>query len=149
MDRAGEAAPLAVTGWSFVKLIDGRFDVPAASQYFALGYSQSGTTAAVALDDQFQEAWNYPIPAEAFQGTSDPLAAGKLLPNGVPTWVIAGADGIVHTIAHDGSVADNFCLGKRIAGITVAELNQQPALLLSSGKSVEAFLLSPLQRTDP
>jgi hypothetical protein len=100
---------------------------PVAGQYTATGLNFHG-----------EAIWKYDMPFGSIR-TVEPIIVGRVLPGTAAQWILPGCDGSVHILAADGTLVDRFNYGAQINGLATVEIDGKPALLISSGNSVEAL----------
>ena len=83
--------------------------------------------------------WTYELPQGIPKRPIDYLTSADVLPNGDSIWIALGSDGSVHFIDSDGVLIDSFNYGQFIYGLTTANWNGQPVLILSDDQGVKAY----------
>ncbi|HEV3003507.1 MAG TPA: thioredoxin-like domain-containing protein, partial [Pirellulales bacterium] len=139
-----EHKPLGA-GKRFIQLVYAAdLDGDGASEICAIGPSQKGggmrpgDNAAFGLSASGDVLWQYDLPPGVpNNGALEYVASGNLIGD-AGQWVIAGPDGSIHILSADGRVVDRFNSGLALAGLAVAQLKGQSALILTSSEGVEA-----------
>jgi hypothetical protein len=112
--------------------------------YGGISYVSETQRTFVALNEQFQEQWNYPLPLGQPRNPIEFVTSGRLLSSG-GEWVIAAADGSVHLIAANGDFSDYFCVGEELTGIAAARVGDRGLLLIATPSAVTALAISPVE----
>jgi hypothetical protein len=96
---------------------------------------------AVGFNLQGQELWHFDLPAEPQPRPIEPIIAGRVIAKGPGQWLLPCPDGSIQILAADGKPLDRFNSGVILQGLATVEINGQPALLIASPGSVEAFTI--------
>lgn len=86
--------------------------------------------------------WTYELPQGIPKRPIDYLTSANVLPNGEngnSIWIALGSDGSIHFIDEDGILIDSFNHGQFVYGLTVANWNGQPVLILSDEQGIKAY----------
>ncbi|MBM4003028.1 MAG: redoxin domain-containing protein [Planctomycetes bacterium] len=144
--------PIDVPNWAIHQLFGARFALsdPAGETtgaqvaYGGISYASETQRTFVALNEQFQEQWNYPLPPGQPRNPIEFVTSGWLISAG-GEWVIAAADGSVHMIAADGEFSDYFCVGEELTGIAAARTGDRGLLLIATPTAVTALAIHPVE----
>lgn len=139
VNETGSLEEGKVRGWSIAHLFSSSFQAATESVYCALALDSTQKPCLLALDAQFREVWNYPLPVAMFSKPIDFLTSGKLRKDSSGEWVAAWADGSIHIVSENGSFDDHFNTGFEIAGIVVLEVDGEPLLVVSGPDQVIAW----------
>ncbi len=144
IDAQGQAGrPVSVPG-RFFRLVAARdLDGDGQPELCGLAVTRAGDDTAVGFSMRGEELWSYPLPLGVHRNAAlEPVTSGNLLGAETAQWVLAGADGTVHLLAHNGELIDHLALGAAVSGMAVANWEGQSVLLLSLEDRVEAWQLS-------
>ncbi|HET6882289.1 MAG TPA: thioredoxin-like domain-containing protein [Pirellulales bacterium] len=145
IDEQGQEGKPLGGGKRFVQLVfTADLNGDGMTEICAIGPSKTGEAmlpgenAVIGLSAEGEVLWQYDLPAGVpANGALEYVASGNLLSNR-GQWVVAGPDGSIHIISADGKLIDRFNTGVSLSGLAVAQLNGQPALVISSPEGVEA-----------
>jgi hypothetical protein len=137
IDPQGKSAPELETPGRFLISLAEAADNP--QRYAALAISSPGTQTAVGLDAHARETWHYRLPAGVHRKPIEPIASGPVVAGRANYWLLAGPDGTVHLLSSDGDVLDQFAVGSELTGIAAAQLQGEPAILVSTPQGVTAW----------
>jgi thiol-disulfide isomerase/thioredoxin len=150
IDAEGHEHKPLETGKRFIQLIytadldgDGTSEICAVGPSRSSGETRPGDNAVFGLSSRGDLLWQYDLPPGVpANGALDYVTSGNLVGD-AGQWVIAGPDGSIHILSADGRVIDCFNSGLPLAGLAVARLKGQSALILASAKGVEARRFEP------
>ncbi len=121
----------------------------AESTYCGVSEDRFGRRRVRGFDQDLSEIWSYDnVPGGAFINRVQFVASGYLNVDRQPTpvWSIAGPDGSLHIISHDGRFNDFFYVGEAIHGIALVRREQQTLLVLSTATRVAAYAMEAGQQ---
>lgn len=135
------------------ELIDQLYSAPGtaghASPYLAISTSSSGRRTVRGMTDRLNEVWAYDnFPAAAHRNRLRFVTSGRIRLGDAwrPLWILAGPDGSVHLIGHEGVFNDFFYFGKPIDGIAAWDDGERSLLLIAADGEVRAIeLAAPTQ----
>lgn len=149
IDQQGREGKPWAAGKRFIQLIfTADLDGDGTSEICAIGPKagdamRPGENAAIGLSPTGEVLWEYELPAGVpTNGALEYVTSGNLVDD-AGQWVIAGPDGSIHILSANGELLDRFNGGLSLAGLAVALLREQPALVLSSPDGVEARRFEP------
>jgi hypothetical protein len=134
-----QASHAAVSGSATFHLFRGNFPEAVPPAYCGLTYSESGNLVALGLDRQLQSHWSYPLPLGSYRNPIGFLTSGNVLDGAY--WVIAGSDGTVHFVRHDGRFSDHFASGEVLTGIAAKRWAGQSWLFTAANGAVTAWTI--------
>jgi len=102
----------------------------------AIGTNKQGNWTAIGLDLSLTEIWSVPIGNQRFDTQIEPVSFARASGAKAGIWCIAGADGSIKLIRHDGKLVDNWNIGQSIHGIQLlpSEQDQYTLLLCTEGQ---------------
>ncbi|MGC3966990.1 MAG: redoxin domain-containing protein [Pirellulales bacterium] len=115
-----------------------------SAELCAIAAQGPGNDTAVGFDGTGRELWSYPLPKGVQpvpQMQNEMLVGGPVFDEGPGAWLIAGADGTLHIVGHDGKPIDSFGWGKAIHGLATARIDGRATILVSDAETVTAFRL--------
>lgn len=130
--------PIDVAGWSINQLFGLRFPSSSETVYGGVSYLDERNRTFVALDEQFREQWNYPLPEGQPRNSIEFVSSAPLFDE-VGQWAIAAADGSIHVISLDGEFSDYFCYGEELTGLAAAKWDEGGVLVVSSPGKIAAW----------
>jgi len=112
-----------------------------AGQMFWCGLAagRPGENLAVGFSAEGEELWTYQLPSGVQPRPIEPIFFGKLVPQTPGQWLLPAPDGSIHILALDGKLVDKFNYGEELQGLAVAEIDQQPVLIVAGGKGLKAW----------
>ncbi|HEX5444401.1 MAG TPA: redoxin domain-containing protein [Pirellulales bacterium] len=143
----GKDQPPLEAGKRFVELVFAAdLDGDGQAEFCGIGPAKAAQegplrrNAVIGISPAGDELWQYDLPPGLpANGALEYVSYGHLLEGPAGQWVIAGADGSIHLLAADGQLIDRFNYGSAISGIAVAQLDEEPMLVVASDKSIEAW----------
>ena len=111
------------------------------TQYCAIAVDSEGKQLALGLTTGTKEK-PLPKPVEgAMSNQIKSVTSGKLLDGRGGQWLFAGPDGSVHVVNHDGDPAryDYWRVGEQLTGIAVAQIDDQPVVVLATEDELVAW----------
>ena len=117
--------------------------VPVAAEsrapYCAMAYTPDGDHLAVALDEDFQEQWSYPLPNDVHRSPIRQIVPARLLGDNSWQWLFPTANGSIHILTDDGEFHDQFSYGESLRGLAATRWNDEAVLLIATEKEVTAW----------
>jgi len=141
INRFGHPYPSKhVASHTLFHLVTARFPEPRSTAYCGLSYDAQGKLVVVGIDAKLDEVWSYAMPVDTYHGQLQVVTSGQLLERPGGQWLVAGRDGSIHVIAHDGGLSDQFHYGEHLTGLAMTRIGSKGVLLVATQKGVDAWL---------
>ena len=134
--------PFSVGARAIHHLMSGPIQPGQTPWYCGLTYNLHGNMFAVGLNDQLNEAWNYPLPPGDSRSQVKVGRYGQAVPGSEWQWLFAAPDGSVHVVSPDGRFHDRFNTGVQVDGLAGFQLGDTHVLVIATAGSVRAFRVS-------
>jgi hypothetical protein len=108
-----------------------------------VSYAADGKRQVVGLDAALQRTWRYELPAGSFATQVSFVTAAEILTDDQHAWLVAGPDGSVHVISHDGQFTDKFHTGEALRGLAGARHGGAGLLVVSTPTGLCAWSVQP------
>ncbi len=107
----------------------------------AVASNTDGTPVAAGLGPNGEDQWRYLLPSGIFRTPIEKLTSANLIGD-ERQWLIAGADGSIHFVAHDGQPIDHFHYGEALTGMSGVRFGDDRLLLVSTAKGLTAWRIA-------
>ena len=132
-----EVQALQVGQRAIHQIVAASFPAPRASAYMGLSFTAEGKLSGIALTDSLNEAWEYPLPGD-HRTPIEFMTSCNFGIAGGGEWLLAGSDGSVHLVSHNGDFFDSFRTGKVLTGIAGIKSGGKRLVLTASKDGIEA-----------
>jgi thiol-disulfide isomerase/thioredoxin len=109
------------------------------AQLCALSPVSGGSDVLVGFTPTGAEQWAYDLPAGLHRQPIEMITRGQLFAGQPSHWIVAAADGSLHMIHDDGTLADRFNTGATLHGMATMQADGQRVLLLSTSQGIKAW----------
>lgn len=131
---------IVVRGHAIVRIFAADLEGAGHENLCGLASLDLGRWQAVALDESGAPLWEYDLPEGEHIEPIERVTPARL-PGGEAGWLLPGADGSIHLLAHAGGPRDRFNYGSELAGLASAWIDGQSVLVVSSKDGVAAWRL--------
>ncbi|NUQ64203.1 MAG: redoxin domain-containing protein [Pirellulales bacterium] len=143
LDPDGKPKPqggeLQLAGKMFHWIVAADLDGQEPLELCGLSARDLGVSEAVGVNLKGERLWDYALPNGVHQRPIELIVPGQMKSSLPGQWLFPAADGSIHVVAADGKPIDHFNYGVALDGLATAQIDGQPALLVSSAQGVEAF----------
>jgi hypothetical protein len=146
--ETGWANSQEIPGWELQQVVAAQRSTDEKIRFAALASNGRGRQALVALDGEFKEQWNYPLPqgtrtAESATLIRNRLHAIRLFRDQQPFWLLAADDASIHLISADGSFSDFMSEGVQVKGLGAVELQGESCVVVATANGLNCWKLEP------
>ena len=138
-DQGKNGDPLSLAGrfirWAVVADLDG----DGRTECCAIASTKIGVESAVGLSHSGDVLWTYDLPVGAHPNAALEMVTTGWLDGDKGQWILAGADGSIHILAHDGQLIDQFNVGAAISGLAAPAIDGRGTLVVATDNGVDAW----------
>lgn len=135
--------PFSIRERSVTQLYPSRFAPPQPTVYCGIGFNTDGNLLAVALDQELNEEWNYPLPPGLHRNAIEFVTSGSIRSRESCEWLFAAADGSIHIVSSDGEFLDYFHTGETLTGVTHSRSGDDSLIIVSTPQKIIAWQVLP------
>lgn len=95
----------------------------------------------VGLSATGEELWSYELPSGLHEQPVEMIIGGRVLDQGAGQWIVAAADGSIQLLSTDGELIDRFHCGAAVTGMSAAQIDGRPALVIATTQGLSAWRL--------
>lgn len=110
-------------------------------QLCGIGVSRTGNWTSVGFSGDLSRNWALAIGPQFFENEIQPVAATKT-ENGRIVWAIADNEDVIHLVSGNGRWLGDFQSESRLTGLTLANYNGKPLLLVVNEEGIECWDLN-------
>jgi len=134
--RTGEISiPNRLVHW----IVSADLDGDGRSELCGMYLADLGLSVVIGVDPKGGELWSHTLPKGVHRRPVEQIVAGSLASSGPGQWLVPGPDGSILVIGPDGKIVDRWQTGAVVTGLATMVVDGQPALVVASPESVEAW----------
>jgi thiol-disulfide isomerase/thioredoxin len=131
---------ITVAGRPFQTIYCADLDGDGKPELSGLSYRSLAANSLAGFDLEGNELWNYELPTGVHEKPIESVTTARLFGQ-QSQWLVAGADGSIHILSHDGKLIDKFNFGAALTGLAGAQIGGEPVLFVATEAGFEAWKL--------